>query len=310
MFRLRNVGGRAAAWRGSALVLACGLLTGACSVRKFAVRQVGNALSSGTSTFETDPDPDLVGEALPFSLKMVESLLAITPRHRGLLVTAAKGFSLYAMAYVDMPGEILESEDFRRSKQLRERAARLYLRGLAYGLRALEEAYPGIGGELRGEPRLAVARVRSKHVDLLYWTAAALGLAISTSPTDASLVVRLSEVEAMLERAMELDEAWDRGALHEFRLRLEAAKPGGGDAGVMERSFERALALSGGQRAGLFVAYAEARAVPSQEREMFEAMLDRAMAVDVDAREQDRLLNVLAQRRAEWLRSRMDDLFF
>ena len=32
---------------------------------------------------------------------------------------------------------------------------------------------------------------------------------------------------------------------------------------VMERSFERALALSGGQRAGLFVAYAEARAVPA-----------------------------------------------
>ncbi len=299
-----------ASGRALAVLLACTLLGTACSVRKFAVRQVGSALSSGTSTFETDPDPDLVGEALPFSLKMVESLLAITPNHRGLLLTAAKGFSLYALAYVDTPGEMIADEDFRQGKALRERAARLYMRGLAFATRALERAYPGIGDQFRSDPVRAASRVRKRHVDILYWSAAALGLAISTAPTDAALVVRLSEVEAMLDRAMRLDEGWDLGSLHEFRLRLEGAKPGGGDAEVMQGSFERALALSAGERAGLFVAYAEVRAIPAQDRELFEDLLERALAVDVDARAEYRLLNALAHRRAEWLLAKVDDLFF
>ena len=293
-----------------ALALALGLLVPACSIKKFAVRQVGDALSSGTSVYETDPDVDLVGEALPFSLKLVESLLDVTPRHRGLLVTAAKGFALYALAYVDMPGEMLIDDDFEGGKALRERAKRLYLRSLVFSLRALETAYPGISEELRRAPREAAGRVAKKHVDLLYWAGAALGLSISTDPTDPSMVIRLAEVDALLDRAIALDESWDRGSLHEFRLRLESAKPGGPDASRAKRSFERALELSRGERAGLFVSYAEAHAIGAQDRELFEDLLAKALAVDADAHEQDRLLNHLAQRRARWLRSRIDDLFF
>lgn len=293
-----------------AIAVALGLLVPACSIKKFAVRQVGDALSSGTSVYETDPDVDLVGEALPFSLKLVESLLDVTPRHRGLLVTAAKGFALYALAYVDMPGEILIDDDFEGGKALRERAKRLYLRSLGFSLRAFDTVYPGISEELRRAPREAVGRVGKKHVDLLYWAGAALGLSISTDPTDPGMVIRLAEVDALLDRAIELDESWDRGSLHEFRLRLESAKPGGPDATRAEQSYHRALQLSGGERAGLFVSYAEAYAIGAQDRELFEELLAKALAVDADAHEQDRLLNHLAHRRARWLRSRVDDLFF
>lgn len=293
-----------------ATAIVLGLLFPACSIKKFAVRQVGDALSSGTSVYETDPDVDLVGEALPFSLKLVESLLDVTPRHRGLLVTAAKGFALYALAYVDMPGEILIDEDFEGGKALRERAKRLYLRSLDFSLRALDTVYPGISEELRRAPSEAAGRVARKHVDLLYWAGAALGLSISTDPTDPGMVIRLAEVDALLDRAIALEESWDRGSLHEFRLRLESAKPGGPDADRAQRSFERALELSGGERAGLFVSYAEAYAIGAQDRELFEDLLAKALAVDADAHEQDRLLNHLAQRRARWLRSKIDELFF
>lgn len=294
----------AAAW-----AVACGLLLPACSIKKFAVRQVGDALSSGTSVYETDPDVDLVGEALPFSLKLVESLLDVTPRHRGLLVAAAKGFALYALAYVDTPGEMLIEEDFERGKALRERAKRLYLRSLGFSERALESQYPGISDELRRDPQAAVRRVERKHLDLLYWAGVALGLSITTDPTDPPMVVRLAEVDALLGRALELDESWDRGSLHEFQLRLEAAKPGGKDPERAARSFRRALELSEGKRAGLYVAYAESVAIPAQDRDLFEKSLADALAVDADEHEQDRLLNHLAHRRARWLQSRADDLF-
>lgn len=290
-------------------IAALALLGGSCSVKKFAVRQVGDALSSGTSVYETDPDVDLIGDALPFSLKLVESLLEVTPRNRGLLLTAARGFTLYSFAYVDAPGEILIEDDFAQGKALRERARRLYLRAFGYGMRALDAAYPGIAEEFARTPREAAGRVSAQRIELLYWAGAALGLAVATDPADAALLARLAEVRAMIDRAMELDESWDEGSLHEFRLKLELAKPGGGDPAVIERSFRRALELSGGQRAGLYVAYAEAAGIPAQDRKLFEEMLAKALAIDADAHARYRLLNHIAQRRARWLQARVDDLF-
>lgn len=287
-----------------------GLLLGACSIKKFAIRQVGNTLSSGTSVFETDPDVELVGGALPFSLKLVESLLEATPQHRGLLLTAARGFTLYSYAYVDTPGEILIEEDFERGKALRDRARQLYLRALDYSMRAFETAYPGISGQFGQAPEDAARRVSGKHIELLYWAGAALGLSIGTDPSDARMLVRLGEVDAMVARALELDESWDEGSLHEFRLKLESARPGGGESAVIERSFRRATELSGGKRAGVYVTYVEAAAIPAQNRQLFQEMLDKALAVDADAHEPYRLLNHLAHRRAHWLKSRVDDLFF
>ncbi len=280
-----------------------------CSVRKFAVRQVGDALSSGVSVYETDEDVELVGEALPFSLKLVESLLEVTPRHVGLLTTAAKGFALYSFAYVDAPGEMLIDEDFEEGTALRKRARRLYLRSLDFAMRALEVKYPGFGEQLRQDPAAASGRVAAKHQELLYWAGAGMGLSIAVDPTDPAMVVRLAEVEALLDRALAIDPSWDRGSLHEFTLRLEAARPGG-NAERIEQSYEAAVRLSDGQRAGVFVAYAESHAVPNQDRELFEALIGKALAVDPDARKEDRLLNLLAQRRARWLMEKVDDLFF
>ena len=286
-----------------------GLLFTACSIKKFAVRQVGDALASGTSVYETDPDVELIGDALPFSLKLVESLLEITPRNRGLLLTAARGFTLYSYAYVDFPGEQLIEEDYEKGRALRQRAKRLYMRAQTYGLRALDVVYPGIEVQLASAPDQAVQRVSKKHVDLLYWTGAALGLSISTDSSNAALLVRLAEVNALIGRAIELDAGWDQGSLYEFQLKLAAAKPGENDPVITQQYFQKALELSGGKRAGLYISYAEAVAIPSQNRELFEEMIAKTLQVDADAHEQYRLLNHLAHRRAHWLQSRIEDYF-
>jgi len=43
--------------------------------------------------FASDDDPELVREAVPFSLKLIESLLEQSPQHRGLLYAASSGFT-------------------------------------------------------------------------------------------------------------------------------------------------------------------------------------------------------------------------
>ena len=71
-----------------------------CSIKRLAVNKLGNALASGGTTFAADDDPELVKAAAPFSLKLMETLLAENPRHEGLLLASASGFTQYAFAFV------------------------------------------------------------------------------------------------------------------------------------------------------------------------------------------------------------------
>jgi hypothetical protein len=117
-------------------------------------------------------------------------------------------------------------------------------------------------------------------------------------------------MQALIDRAAELDEVWDAGAIHTFLISYEPARQGGsGDAlARSQKHFERARALSEGLQAAPFVALAETVAVSRQDRVQFETLLKQALAVDVDARPQWRLANLIMQRRARWLLSRADEL--
>ena len=57
-------------------VVAIVALLPACSIRKTAVNKLGDALAETGSTFSSDEDPELVGDAIPFGLKTMEALLA------------------------------------------------------------------------------------------------------------------------------------------------------------------------------------------------------------------------------------------
>ena len=284
---------------------------GGCSIQRFAINSVGDLLASGPSVYETDDDPALVESALPFGLKLVESLLAEEPGHRGLLLSAASGYVLYSYAFVSIPADEASRDDLEQARALRQRSRNLALRAHAYAIRALAVDYPSIEGDLRADPEEALLAVATpdRDVPALYWSAAALALAISASRNEAALLARLPEVEAMLQRALVLGESWNDGALHELAISLSGSAPTSADAAALEDHYERALELSGDSRASVHVTFAEVVAVPAQDRARFVELLSRALAVDVDAYPDRRLLNVLAQQRARSLLGRLDDLF-
>ncbi len=293
------------------LVVLATLYVPACSIKRIAVNKLGNALASGGTTFTSDEDPELVRDALPFSLKFIESLLAESPRHRGLLLAAASGFTPYAYAFVQEEADEVEDRDLEKATTLRLRARKLYLRARDYGLRGLEVTHPGFGAKLRQDPKAAVRVAVKDDVALLYWTAAAWGSAISLSKDNPDLVADQGIVEALIDRALVLDEAFDRGAIHGFLIAYEGSRNGAvGDFAIRARGhFDRAMELSGGHQAGPLVSFAENVSLQKQNRAEFEALLKRALAVDVDAQPQYRLANLIMQRRARWLLRRTDDLF-
>jgi predicted anti-sigma-YlaC factor YlaD len=287
------------------------LAASGCSLKKFAVNQVGHALAGGGATFASDDDPELVRAAVPFSLKLMESLLAESPRHPGLLFATASGFTQYAYAFVQMDADELEDRDLAAATALRERARRLYLRARDYGLRGLEARHRGFRAALRADPRAAVRAARRRDVPLLYWTAAAWGSAIALAKDRPEHVAEVPQMEALLDRALELEPDWGEGALHTFLITYEMARQGapGDPAARARRHFERAVALSGGRQAAPVVAFAESVCAQRQDLAQFDALLARALAVDADAAPEYRLVNLVMQRRARWLLGKRADLF-
>lgn len=282
-----------------------------CSVRKVAIKKLGDALAEGGTTFASDDDPELVRGALPFSLKLMESLLAEAPDHKGLLFAASSGFTQYAYAFVQEDADEMETRDLTTAMEMRARAKRLYLRARNYGLRGLEMSHRGFEQSLRSNPLSAMTVARRAEVPLLYWTAASWGSAIALSKDDPGMVAEQPIVEALIDRALQLDEAYGEGAVHSFLITYEMSRQGapGDRAERSRRHFERAMQLSGGFQAGPLVALAEAVSLSRQDRREFQSLLERALSIDSNAKPGFRLVNLVMQRRARWLLSRIDELF-
>jgi len=294
------------------LVLAASLLAlGGCAVRQLAVNSLGDAIAQGGAAFAADDDPELIRAAAPFSLKLIESLLAESPEHKGLLLAASRGFTQYAYAFLQQEAEEAEDHDLAGSLRLEDRARRMYRRARDYGLRGLALNRPDLERRLRAEPRRAAAALPVADVPLLYWTAAAWGALIGLSKDQPDVLGELPIVEALMDRALELDESFERGAIHSFMIGYESVRQdrAGDPALRARRHFARAMQLSGGTDAAPLLALAEAVCVPQQRRAEFEALLRQALRIDTDRASENRLANLVAQRRARWLLSRTDHLF-
>ncbi|MBK1879485.1 TRAP transporter TatT component family protein [Pelagicoccus mobilis] len=287
------------------------LLLSGCSVKKMAMNQLGDALSGGGDVFSSDEDPELVGDALPFSLKLMESVLAETPDHEGLLISLASGFAQYSYGWVQLEADEVEDDDYERSEEMRGRAVKLYQRANRYGMQALEAKYPGFGYDFREDAESALADLRAEDVEALYWTALSWAGAISLSLDNMDLVSDLAYVEAMMMRCLELDPEWDMGSIQSFFITYEMSRMNGEGDPVENatRYYRRALELSEGKLASVYVAYAEAVAVEQGDKALFIDLLNKAIEIDVDANPSLRLNNLLYQRRAKWLLTRLDWYF-
>ena len=293
------------------LLAACLIHSTGCSVKRYAVNKLGDSLANSGTTFSGDNDPEFVGQAVPFSLKLIESLLAESPKHRGLLFAASSGYTQYSYVFIQQLAEQLETDDLPKSRIQSARATNLYLRARDFGLRGLEAKHKGFPTSLRENPKAAVQSTKPDEVPLLYWTAVSWGAAIALSKDNPGLVAEQPQVEALIDRAYAVNPDYEHGAIDQFLISYESARQGGkGDyADRAKMHLDRALSLSAGQLAGPYVAFAESVSLPKQDRVEFDSMLKKALAVNPESRIEWRLNNIVMQRRARWLMSREDDLF-
>ncbi len=285
-----------------------------CSVNVTAMRMVADAMSSTTSgtTFTGEDDPELVGDALPFALKLFESLLDEVKDNPKLWLATGSGFIMYANAYVQTPGDMLPDTEVDKKSQMTSRARKLYLRGRDYVLQGLEVLYPGFTASLENDAyRGRLDAMKAEDVPYLYWTAAGWLAAYASDPFDVNIGVGVKKAAAMMETALRLNEAYNDGAIHDFFILYYGSLPRsmGGSEERARYHFKKAVELSRGLAASPYVALASTVSVANQNVKEFTDLLNKAMAIDVSKKTGNRLANIIAQRKARWLLDHTDDKF-
>jgi predicted anti-sigma-YlaC factor YlaD len=285
-----------------------------CSIKKMALNMVADTLTgeSNSTVFTGDNDPELVGDALPFAIKMYESLLASNPNHRGLQLTTGSLYVMYANAFLHNPAGMLTDEEYKKQEFLMQRAKNLYLRGRNMLLNALDKKYPGFRDKLdRRKFADAVAPTRKKDIELLYWAGAGWMGAFAIDPFDMKLGLTLPGAEALMKRVLELDKNFGEGGIHNFYVLYFGSLPEymGGSFEKARKHFKLAVESSGGKSSSPYISLATTVSVKDQDVEEFRQLLKKVLAMDPDADPENRLLNTLNHRKARWLLDHEEDFF-
>ncbi|QQO08559.1 TRAP transporter TatT component family protein [Breznakiella homolactica] len=288
-----------------ALVLGLTLFT-SCSTSNMAMKAVSDMLtgSGSTDAFTADNDPELVGDALPFAIKLYEVLLSKNPDHDGLLLTTGSLFVMYANAFVQGPASMLSPGEYSERDAQYKRAKNLYIRGVDILSRGLENKYPGFADAYdSGSLDTVLSKMGAGDVPLLYWTVAGTLSAYSLDPFDLKFGLKVPQLAAMIARAYELDPDFNDGAIDDFYILFYASLPAslGGNPGLVDRHFELALERSRGLSAGPYVSYATSVCIPAQNYPLFKEYLNKALEIDPDANPSGRLVNIISQRKARYL---------
>jgi predicted anti-sigma-YlaC factor YlaD len=295
-------------WVRAAGCVAVAVIAGGCAtLSRQATKVVANSLSSGGTNLTSDNDPELVRAAAPFGLKTYESLLETLPNHVPLLRTACSGFTSYAYGFLAGDADAVRYTDRAAAKVIDERTLNMYMRAHGYCMRALEVRFKGVGEALLKSPETALAKAKKEDVELLYWSAASWGLAMSMNPD--TLAIDFPAVRALVERGLALDPGWWYGALHELMIVMNSQELLGGSHEEARAHFDKAVAIQKGLLPGPYISLAMGVSLAKQDRAEFEKLMTTALAVDPESMPTERLTTTLLQRRARALLDQAEFLF-
>ena len=242
-------------------------------------------------------DPELVREALPAYLLLMDSMVSSGPDNPATLSAAAQLYAAYGAGLVD---------DEDRAKILTRRAR-------SYGTRALCAA-DADACELEGlnfdDYVNVIESVRSKDVEALYSYSLANLAWIRANSDDYKALADLPKIEVALQRVMQLEPGDLAASTSMYLGILNTLRPAalGGDPEAGRAWFEKGIELSGGKDLGIKVEFARGYARLLYDRELHDQLLNEVLAADVEQPGLT-LFNILARDQARSLLASADDYF-
>ncbi len=274
------------------------LFTG-CSLERLAIRSTTGLIENSLEATEEETDLILAEQSIASNLKLLEGMIKTDPNNRNLLLLATRGFTSYALGFV-------EEED-------PERATSFYMRARDYGLRGLRQNrdFDRAFDKPFEEFEASLEHISDRDIPLLFWTANAWAGAIQQNIGDPRSLANLPKVEAMMRVVLERNESFYYAGPHLFFGMILSSKPTmfGGNTDKGREHFERALELTENRFLITKFFYARTYAVQTLNESLFEDLLNRILEADLDILPEQKLVNTIAKRRAEALLEQKDSLF-
>ena len=233
------------------------------------------------------------------------------PENFQLLFDATSELTMYSYAFLMEKADRKSVLDYHQGKILYKIAQENFIQAKKYGLRGLKLRYPEIDSVI-GTTIPKAIKFTKEDVPILYWTAAAWGGAISASKGDLAFIVELPKVGWILERAIEVDSDWNKGALYLAMISYSMKRTDQTrDSEKLARMFfEKVINASNGNNCSPYVSLAELVSVKNQDKKEFEYLLNKALAIDINNDPDFTLSNTLAQVRSKWLLEQTESLFY
>ena len=312
------------------------------SIEDIVMNSAADMLSSdsgGMNVFTKDDDPQLIADALPLALKLYEMVLASDPAHAGMQYATGKNFIMYANAFIQTPAGMLPDEEYLEQDIMLKRSKKMYIRGRDYILTAIELSHPGFteavdSGDLDGALLLNDS---PEDAAWLYWAASGWIGAFSCDPFDFELANGLYVPVAMLLRALQLNDEFNKGAIHDVFIQIYSSLPYGhvlkatesapdtaglfvseyySAQGIADNTaektdfhFKRAIELAEGRNPGTYCSYASSVCVKKQDYVEYKELLEKALAIDPAEDPDNELVTTIYQEKAEWMLEHAEDFF-
>lgn len=262
------------------------------------ITSAASGLADNLATaIEDQEDPDLVREAIPSYLLLLDSLARSSPDDAAILGAAAELYAVYGVAFVD---------DQARAKTLTERARQ-------YGADAICAAKAATCelDSMDFDAYVATINgIETKHADALYSYAISSLAFIQSHSDDYNALAALPKIEAALERLLAAGDGDNRGAVNMYLGVLNTLRPPalGGRPEVGREYFERAIELTDGRDLSVKVEFARGYARLVYDRELHDKLLNEVLNSTVKQPGLT-LVNSLARRQAEELLASAEEYF-
>lgn len=296
------------------MIILIALITSNCSINKMVTNKLADRLASpeGGEVFTGDDDPELIKDALPFALKLYESLLQSVPDNEELLLATGKAYCMYAYAFIHFEADMLPQEESEKKEKMMKRTKKLYIRGRNYIIRALELRYEGFTNKLKeNKLNTILTKTEKEDVPYLFWAGMAWVGAFSVDPFDMELSITRPKAVAMIDRAYKLDPSFENGSIDNFYISYYGSIPKdiGGSEEKAREHYKRALKITKGLQGAPYLNLASSVCIQKQKQEEFEELCNKVIEIDIEKDPKNRLVNVLMQRKAQYMLDHLDDYF-
>lgn len=242
-------------------------------------------------------DLETVKAGSPAYLIMIDSLIQGDPDNSSLLMTGSKLYASYTFAFV---------ENGDRSRRLADKS-------LSYARKALCLELISVCDSLNAKLDIfqsALAKIKLNEQALLYTYGAALAGWIQVNADDWNAIAQIPRLNAIFQRSVELDEAYDQGGAHLYLAVLSSRIPPslGGKPERGRAHFEQARRLSEGKNLMVNVLFAEHYSRLIFDQQLHDQLLKEVLSANVDEPGLT-LINTLAKKRASLLLEESSEFF-